>query len=271
MVIEIIIGLFISLIAGVIGSMVGIGGGIIISPYLSFFNYLPSQISSTSLMSVLSTSLSSSFFYYRKKSIAYRMGFILSISSIPGTYLGVIITNFFSLSEFKFYFALILICTSIYLALKSRLNNNKNIYSQCDVINNPSHFPFLKTVLLVVSSFFAGMLSSSFGIGGGIIFVPSLIILFGFSMNRAAATSQFALLFTSLSGLLLYIYYGYPDYYMGFILSVGSLIGGTIGSKMSITVNSIILQKLFSLILIFVSMKLLYDGLFNSDLLLFFF
>ena len=270
MIIEILIGLFISLIAGMIGSMVGIGGGIVISPYLSFFNYSPPQISSTSLMSVLSTSLSSSFFSYGKKSIAYRMGLILSIASIPGTYLGVIITSYFSLSEFKFYFALILICTSIYLLLKSRLAINKNINSQCDNINKPSNFPFLKTVLLAVTSFFAGILSSSFGIGGGIIFVPSLIILFGFNMSHAAATSQFALLFTSLSGLLLYIYYGYPDYYMGFILSVGSLIGGIAGSKISLKVNSNILQKLFSFILILVAVKLLYDGLFISNLLLFF-
>ena len=57
----------------------------------------------------------------------------------------------------------------------------------------------------------------------------------------------------------------------GFFLSVGSLIGGTIGSKISLTVNSIILQKLFSFILILVAMKLLYDGLFYSNLLLFFF
>lgn len=269
MIIEILIGLFVSLIAGMIGSMVGIGGGIIISPYLSFFNYLPSQISSTSLMAVLSTSLSSSFFYYRKKSIAYKMGLIISISSIPGTYLGVIITGFFSLFEFKFYFALILICTSVYLLLKSKLNNKKNIDPQSDNINKQSCFPFLKTALLIVSSFFAGILSSSFGIGGGIIFVPSLIILFGFNMNHAAATSQFALLFTSFSGVLIYIYHGYPDYYMGFFLSVGSLIGGTIGSKISLTVNSIILQKLFSFILILVAMKLLYDGLFYSNLLLF--
>ena len=57
-------------------------------------------------------------------------------------------------------------------------------------------------------------------------------------MKQAAATSQFALFFTSLSGLLLYIYYGYPNYSMGFILSIGSLIGGTIGSKISSKISS---------------------------------
>ena len=52
----------------------------------------------------------------------------------------------------------------------------------------------IKLFILVIFSFIAGILSSSFGIGGGIIFVPVLIILLGFNMKQAAATSQFALI-----------------------------------------------------------------------------
>ncbi len=260
MFIEILLGFFISLFAGIIGSMVGIGGGVVIAPFLSYFNYLPSQISSTSLISVLSTSLSSSFIYYGKKLISNRIGLILSISSIPGTYFGVMISKLFSLSEFKIYFAFILIGTSLYLVFKTRLKINQLLNSTSNTNTNKSNLSHLKYFFLVVSSFFAGVLSSSFGIGGGIIFVPSLIILLGFNMNKAAATSQFALLFTSFSGLIIYIYYGYPDYSMGFILSIGSLLGGLIGSKISPKISSNILQKIFSIILIVVSIKLLYDG-----------
>jgi uncharacterized protein len=262
MVIEFLLGFFISLFAGIIGSMVGIGGGIVITPFLSYFNYLPSQISSTSLMAVFSTSLSSSFFYYRKKLISNKIGLILSVASIPGTYFGVLISKLFSLSEFRFYFAFILIATSLYLILKSKLKN-KNLFNptcQQQIIVNKTNISSIKLLLIITSSFFAGILSSSFGIGGGIIFVPSLIILLGFDMNQAAATSQFALLFTSLSGLLIYIYYGFPDYSIGLILSIGSLIGGSIGTKISPKVSSNILLKMFSAILIIVSLKLLYDG-----------
>jgi uncharacterized protein len=261
MFIEILFGFFISLGAGIIGSMVGIGGGIVISPFLSYFNYFPSQIASTSLMSVLSTSLSSSFIYYKKKLVSNKIGLILSVSSIPGTYFGVLVSQLFSLSEFKIYFAFILIGTSIYLVFKSRLKKDSLLISTSDIDSDKSNLFHFKFFLIVISSFFAGVLSSSFGIGGGIIYVPSLIILLGFNMNRAAATSQFILLFTSLSGLTIYIYYGYPDYSMGFILSIGSLLGGIIGSKMSTKISSNILQNIFSVILIVVSIKLLYDGL----------
>ncbi|HEX5520011.1 MAG TPA: sulfite exporter TauE/SafE family protein [Candidatus Nitrosocosmicus sp.] len=259
---EFIIGFFLSVIAGLIGSMIGIGGGIIISPFLSYIDYLPSQISSTSLISVFSTSLSSSIVFIRKKLISNKVGLILSIFSIPGTYFGVLLSKMFSLSEFKFYFAFILLGTSLYLVLKSRFKKKNNLLNSAYTFENHSNLKnfYFRLSLIIFFSFFAGILSSSFGIGGGIIYVPSLIIFLEFNMNQAAATSQFALLFTSFSGLLFYIYYGYPNYGMGFILSIGSLLGGLAGSKLSSKVSSNSLQKIFSIILIIVSIKLFYDG-----------
>jgi uncharacterized membrane protein YfcA len=260
---EIIIGFFLSVIAGLIGSMIGIGGGIIVSPYLSYLNYLPSQISSTSLISVFSTSLSSSIVFYKRKIISNRIGLIISVFSIPGTYFGFLLSKMFSLSEFKFYFAFILVGASLYLILKSRLKKN-DLDKASYKFENRSHdskFFYIRLSLIIFFSFFAGILSSGFGIGGGIVFVPSLIIFLGFNMNKAAATSQFALLFTSASGLIFYIYYGYPNYSMGFILSIGSLIGGSIGSKISSKISPYSLQKIFSIILLLVSIKLFYDGI----------
>ena len=67
MAIDVLVAFMVSLTAGLIGSMVGIGGGIINAPYLSYLNYNPSQISSTSLIAVFFTSISSSYQYIREK------------------------------------------------------------------------------------------------------------------------------------------------------------------------------------------------------------
>ena len=125
MLLEVLMSFLISIVAGIIGSLVGIGGGVIISPFLSHLNYSPSQISSTSLISVLSTNLSLSFFYFRDKFISSNIGFILSISSIPGTFFGVVLLNLFYLSEFKFYLAFILIFTSFYFIIKSKVKKKR--------------------------------------------------------------------------------------------------------------------------------------------------
>jgi uncharacterized membrane protein YfcA len=79
-------------------------------------------------------------------------------------------------------------------------------------------------------------------------------------MKTASATSQFALIFTSLAGLTLFIIDGKPDYYMGLILSVGSIIGGTIGSMLTGRMKSALLLKIFSVLLLVVSLKMIYDG-----------
>ena len=121
MVIDVLVAFVVSLAAGLIGSMVGIGGGIINAPYLSYLNYTPSQISSTSLIAVFFTSISSSYQYIRKGLTEKKIGMILAFSSIPGTFIGVYISNSFTLNEFRYYFALILMATSLYLLFRSKI------------------------------------------------------------------------------------------------------------------------------------------------------
>lgn len=256
---DVLIAFGVSIAAGLIGSMVGIGGGIINAPYLSYLNYIPSQISSTSLIAVFFTSLSSSFQYIRKGLTEKKIAVILAFSSIPGTFIGVYISNYFTLSEFRFYFALILIATSLYLLFRSKiLGQEKRIL---DLSGKHQFLDPIRLSILVIFSLLAGTLSSSFGIGGGIIFVPCLIIILGFNMKTASATSQFALMFTSIAGLTLFVIEGKPDYYMGLILSVGSIIGGTMGSMLTGRMKSDVLLRIFSIILLVVSLKLIYDGL----------
>ena len=258
MVIDVFIAFGVSLAAGLIGSMVGIGGGIINAPYLSYLNYTPSQISSTSLIAVLFTSISSSYQYIKKELTEKKLGMILALSSIPGTFIGVYVSNSFTLDEFRIYFALIMMATSFYLLLRSKILGLEK--KTPDLSHKGNYWKSSKLLMLVIFSLMAGILSSSFGIGGGIIFVPCLIIILGFDMKKASATSQFALIFTSLSGLTLFIIDGKPNYYMGFILSIGSIIGGTLGSMLTDKLKSGLLLKIFSILLLVVSLKLIYDG-----------
>jgi uncharacterized membrane protein YfcA len=258
--IEIFIGFFVSLFAGLVGSMVGVGGGIVNGPFLSLLNYLPSQISATSLMAVFSTSISSSIQFMRKGFVVKKVGIILAISSIPGTFIGVHFANIFSMEQFRYLFAVILLGTAIYLFLRKRIYSTYD--SKLPFNFNSVHLSIrnLRLLVLVSLSFIAGIVSSSFGVGGGIIFVPCLIVIMKFNVKNSTATSQFALIFTSISGLMLFMLQGRPDYQMGFILSIGAVIGGTLGSLLSMRVNSSFILKLFSGLLVIVSLKLLYDG-----------
>jgi hypothetical protein len=231
----------VSLIAGILGSLLGLGGGFIIVPALSFMNIAPNQIASTSLFSVLATSSSSTIAYAKQKRIDYRLGIKFSIFAIPGSILGAYISDLISVESFKLYFAIILITTSIYMLIRKDIRkNNKNLI-----------------FLAYMASFFAGFISSLFGIGGGVIYMPLMIGLLAMPAKISTATSQFILLISSISGLITHVYLGHPDYLLAVILIIGTFIGAQIGARISIKIKERLLKSLVSIALIVIAIRMI--------------
>lgn len=115
-------------------------------------------------------------------------------------------------------------------------------------------------VLVTAASFFAGTISSFFGIGGGVVFVPLMVAAMGISMFRAAPTSQFALLFTALSGIVVHWMLGNPDIFYGAPLMAGVFAGGFIGAKLSAHMKERWLRLLASAVILGVAAKLFSDA-----------
>ena len=238
--------------AGVIGSLVGIGGGIVFIPSLTLLGLNPSQVASTSLIAVTFTGISSTISYVRQKRIIYTIGLKMAIASIPGAVVGAFLSNFISAEFFKLFFAILLIFVVLYIIV---FNNNVRKG------NHEKEKPLMKKpfLLLYGSAFLAGVLSSLFGIGGGIIFVPVLVILMGLKMNKAAPTSQLIIIISSVTGLIVHVLLGHPDYIYALSLSAGAFIGGIIGAELSAHIKERSLQIFLSVSLLIVSAKLIYD------------
>jgi len=116
-------------------------------------------------------------------------------------------------------------------------------------------------VLVVGASFFAGIISSLFGIGGGVVVVPLMVIAIGLSMKMAAPTSQFVLLFASASGMIAHALLGHPDFYQALFLSIGAFAGGLVGSRLSLQVEEKKLRILVTVVLVITAIKLFADSL----------
>jgi uncharacterized membrane protein YfcA len=101
--------------SGIIGSLIGVGGGIIMSPVLTYMGFSPAVIASSSLIAVFATSISSTLTYIRKKYINYRLGVLLALPAIPGSIIGGFFSNFISLEYFKIYFAVLLTSVGLYI------------------------------------------------------------------------------------------------------------------------------------------------------------
>src|SRR5207247_5148096 len=106
-----------------------------------------------------------------------------------------------------------------------------------------------------------GIISSLFGVGGGIIFVPAMLLVLGLSMQRAAPTSQLTLMMTSIAGVLTHGFLGHPDYFQAAILSAGAFVGAQIGSRASRTAKEALLQRPLGLALIVVGIEFIIERL----------
>ena len=234
--------------AGLLGSMIGLGGGIIVVPVLTFLGFSPTVAASNSLFAALSNATASTISYSKQKRIEYSLGLKLGLLSIPGTVLGAIISTDVAPDIFKILFGFVLIASAAYIFLRKKIETKEKTISKQMI------------VFAIGASFFAGIISSFFGIGGGIIFVPLMVVGMGMAMKKAAPTSQMILLFASLSGVIVHSFLGHPDFLQAGFLSIGSFIGGLVGARLSIDIKERYLQILVSAVILIAAAKLFFDS-----------
>ena len=238
--------------AGILGSMIGLGGGIIVVPILTFLGFPPTVAASNSLFAALSNSIASTISYSRQKRIEYFLGLKLGLLAIPGTILGAIISTDIAPDIFKILFGFVLIASAVYIFLRKQIESREKVISKQMIL------------FAIGSSFFAGIISSFFGIGGGIIFVPLMVVGMGMSMKKAAPTSQLILLFASLSGVIVHSILGHPDFLQAGFLAIGSFFGGLVGAKLSLSIKERNLKILVSVVILIAAGKLFFDSLTNN-------
>jgi len=173
--------------------------------------------------------------------------------TIPGTILGAFLSTDESPEIFKFLFGFVLIASAAYIFLRKKIEDKEKTLSKQMI------------VFAVAASFFAGIISSFFGIGGGIIFVPLMVVGMGMAMKRAAPTSQLILLFASLSGVIVHSFLGNPDFLQAGFLAIGAFIGGLVGARLSLDIKERYLQILISVVIIIAAGKLFLDSIMGNS------
>ena len=247
------------LAAGILGSMIGLGGGIVVVPALTILGVPPVTAASNSLFVALSNAAASTVSYSRQKRIDYGLGLRISALSVPGTILGALLTTDSAPWIFKALFGALLVAAAAYIALRSKMEESGagGAGGAGALLGSPRAM----TALVVGASFFAGTVSSFFGIGGGVVFIPLMVAAMGIGMVRAAPTSQFALLFTAFSGIAVHWALGNPDVFYGAPLMAGVFAGGLIGAKLSAHMKERWLRILASSVILGVSVKLFHDAI----------
>ncbi len=114
-------------------------------------------------------------------------------------------------------------------------------------------------LLFVILGVTAGILSGLVGVGGGVVIVPLLIFLFGFSQHEAQGTTL-ALLVPPIGLPAAWTYYkgGYVNFEVALLICAGFFLGGLLGAKWALGISSVALERIFGVAMLLISLKMLF-------------
>jgi uncharacterized membrane protein YfcA len=228
---------------GVFGTVVGAGGGFILTPVLLLVypSSSPALITAISLVVVFFNAGSGSIAYARQHRIDYRSGAIFAACTLPGAVLGVLAANKVSRPAFDVVMGIALVALAAWL-LKGHPEPQGHEHGagvpRTIVDREGKEYRYRANVRLgAVLSVGVGFVSSFLGIGGGVVHVPLLVTVLGFPTHVATATSHFVLTFMALVATITHIISGTFHHLLGLrraaALSVGVVFGAQLGAWLS--------------------------------------
>jgi hypothetical protein len=241
---ELLLLAVLGVIVGIFGTLVGAGGGFILTPILLVLypKASPATITSISLVVVFFNALSGSIAYARQRRIDYRSGSAFALAALPGSVLGVLAVAFSPRRVFEALTAILLGALSLWLITThdaARDESEAGSGTPRNLTDRQGHtcrynVPVRRGVLYSIG---VGFVSSFLGIGGGVIHVPLLVRALGFPIHVATATSHFVLANMAAVGSITHIvtggFTGGTGLHRAVALSVGVGGGAQIGARVS--------------------------------------
>ncbi len=115
-------------------------------------------------------------------------------------------------------------------------------------------------ISLIIIGLVAGLLSGVMGIGGGVVMIPMMMFLLGFSQFEAQGTSL-SVLAVPVTLLAAYTYYqeGHVNWKYAAVIALFFVVGGYLGAKLAVNINEKSLKKIFAVLLLLLSLKMLFE------------
>lgn len=238
-------------ITSVLFSMLGIGGAIF---YVPFFYGTGMELLSaitTALLLNIVTSGSAATLYLRKKMVDLQAAVPLILFAAIGTQIGAYLARLAPVNLLLLLFSIqmIFIGSEMLFARFERYYKNREISKQ------------KKKYLIIGGGFIIGILSGLLGVGGGSFVVPLLMVM-GYGIKCAAATSGFVVVFASLSAFLAHVWTWEPDTTLLLYIVVASFLGAQVGSRLMYSrIKADTLRKILGVLLLIMAARIL-TGLF---------
>lgn len=264
-----------SLVAGLIGALLGLGGGIIIIPVLTLMLGIPiHEAIGASIVSVIATSSGSAIAYVRDKITNIRIGMFLETATTVGAITGAFIAGHISVKALYITFALLMFYSA---ATMTRKRNARYIEGQVQedpiakrlsmsgqyfdkALHTEIHYQVAHVIPGWLVNYTAGILSGLLGIGGGAFKVLGMDVFMRLPMKVSTATSNFMIGVTAAASAGVYFTRGDIDPVVAGPVAIGVLIGALAGTRIMVRLNSKTLRLLFIPILLLIAIQMLWKA-----------
>lgn len=239
-----------TLMAGFLGSMLGVGGGFLIIPIFVLLLKIPMhQAVALSLVAISGTAISSSSIYISKRLVNFKIGVILESVTLLGAIIGPNIALRLKAEILELIFGSVLLYITYRMWLKQEEDGEHN--------RRAEKMGYTKWIASLLGAFSAGLIAGMIGIGGGTLKVPIMYLILGIPMRIAVATSQFMISLTSVTSSSIYILNGMVKLDTGLAAIAGSICGAQLGSRTGLRLKIHQIRRLFSIILAFFSITMI--------------
>lgn len=234
---------------GAFGTLIGAGGGFILTPILLLLypHDSPQTLTAISLAAVFFNAASGTTAYARQRRVDYRSGIVFGLATLPGAVGGALVVGDVSRRLFDAIMGAVLALLAAWLLAGDRW--------RVTVPRNTLRRGALYSLGV-------GFLSSFLGIGGGVIHVPLLVRALGFPTHIATATSHFVLAIMAGTGTVTHIALGSFGHGHGVrraaALSIGVVAGAQLGARASLRLRGAVIQWLLAAALLALAARLLY-------------
>lgn len=250
---------------GVFGTLVGAGGGFILTPVLLLVypHDTPALLTAISLIAVFFNASSGTWAYSRQRRVDYRSGVVFAACTLPGSVVGVILADKISRPTFDVMMGVVLAALAVWLLRGRERPGDAVGAGERRTIKDAAgkEYRYRANVRLGAAlSVLVGFLSSFLGIGGGVVHMPLLVAVLGFPTHIATATSHFVLSIMALVATITHFVAGTFHHGLGLrraaALSVGVVFGAQLGAKLSQRLSGKVIQRLLAAGLVGLAVRL---------------
>lgn len=266
----------VGVIAGIFGAIVGIGGGMIVTPILTLGLGLDIKYAiGASIIAVIATSSGSTIAYLRDEMLNLRVAMFLEIATTVGAVLGAVLTGVLNATFLYFLFGALLVFTTYNMIRKlmskngelpsvkddklaTQLNLNGTYYDKAlnkqvdyQVENVPGGFSMM---------FGAGFASGLLGIGSGAFKVLAMDTIMHMPLKPSSATSNLMMGVTAAASAMVYFFNGSIKPGIAAPLAIGIIVGALIGSRIMTRLKPRLIRMIFVPVMLYLGIQMIAKG-----------